>query len=80
MDDSLRRKDDKNIEDLEKAVGDLTTEVRNLSNTFKEHQKKTEPMYLWFQNINFTKRTIMWVLGLIASIGGLILMYKEIIK
>ena len=82
-----KRKDDKQINDLKIAVNNLTTEVKNLSGkidnqatTFAAHEKKTAPMYEWFQNINFTKRAVMWILGFISAIGGLILLFKEILK
>lgn len=78
--EELKRKDDKQIRDLNTAVSNLAIEVKSLSEAFKEHQEEIKPMYEWFKNINFTKRTIMWLLGLLSAIGGIILMYKEIFK
>ena len=46
-------------------------------NDFKE---KSQPMIDWFNGMNWSRKAIMWVLGIIGAIGSLILMYKQIFK
>lgn len=59
-------------------ISELTNEIKELRKEFKAHQKKMEPVYLWFINVNFFKKSIMWILGLASGIGGLILIIKQL--
>jgi len=67
-------------ETLEKHM--LENEVYRIKREEEEKRDKAkiDPLLEWFGNMNFTKRTIMWILGFFASVGGLILMYKELFK
>lgn len=46
----------------------------------EEYRKTTEPMIEFFNNMTGAKKVLFWGLGIFASIGGAILMGKEIFK
>ena len=51
--------------------------LREDLNDFKE---KSQPMIDWFNGLNYSRKLLMWFLGILAAIGSLILMYKQIFK
>ena len=55
-------------------------EIKNEIKELREAIEKLEPMVEWFNNMNFMKRTFMFVLKFLASVGGLILLYRQIFK
>ena len=65
---------------LTREIQLLGEKVDSLATIVDTHQKKMEPVYLWFQNVNFFKRSLMWILGLISALGGLALMFKQLFK
>ena len=94
MNTALRRQDDKQIEELESRF-DRHLEIyanngRELSRLSKlieihikdhdEFKKKIEPMIKFYEGMTFTQRMVMYMLALLASIGGLYIIIKQIFK
>lgn len=44
------------------------------------YMQRSEPMLKWFEGMNVSRKTLMWILGLLGAVGSLILMYREITK
>ena len=59
------------LEDIKKELVAIKEDVAILKNDVK-------PMLKWFDGMNVSRKLLMWILGLFASIGGLILMWREI--
>ena len=76
----MNTKSNEEIIKLKKVVESLVEGMTNHQANFIAHQEKIEPMYLWFNNITFTKRLIMWILGILSAIGGLILLFRDVFK
>lgn len=49
-----------------------------LAKGIEEMKKKQDAMYKVYLGFNWSTKAIMWVLGLVAAIFGVILTYKEI--
>jgi len=43
-------------------------EFIELKNLIREMAEKNEPVVAWFENINFSKRAIMWLLTIVGSV------------
>ena len=41
---------------------------------------RSEPVVIFFEGMTFSKKMIMFILGFIAAVGSLILMWKNIFK
>jgi len=63
-----------------KELARLANAVDNLTKTINSHIEQTKPMMQWFEGMSFMKKAFMWILGLFASIGGLILLIRELWK
>jgi len=55
-------------------------ELARLADAIERHIERTEPMIKWFEGMTFTKKLVMWILAFFASIGGLILLIRELWK
>lgn len=58
----------------------IHTRQEELIKRFDKFEEKATPVIEWFENITFTKRLIMWTLGFLSAVGGLILMWIQIFK
>ena len=58
----------------------MREEYVQLRKDIKELSDKVTPVVNWFDNINFSKKAIMWILGLLGSIVALALGFKSLIK
>ena len=94
MNEELRRKDDEKIEELESRFDRFQEayikngkELARLSGLIEIHIKnhdefkdKIEPMIKFYEGMTFTQRVVMYMLALLASIGGLYIIIKQIFK
>lgn len=55
-------------------------EIIKLSKSMEIMQVQITPMAKWFVNITVGKRLILWGVGLIMGVGGLVLMVAQVIK
>jgi hypothetical protein len=66
------------IDNLHLELKQQKKDFEDLVTAIKEHQEKMDPIYLWFTNVNFFKKTLMWILSLVAALGGVFLVIKQI--
>ena len=61
-------------------LSQIKDEIMLLRVELNDFKEKSQPMIDWFNGMNWSRKAIMWVLGIIGAIGSLILMYKQIFK
>ena len=58
----------------------IKEEIMLLREDLNDFKEKSQPMIDWFNGLNYSRKLLMWFLGILAAIGSLILMYKQIFK
>ena len=57
---------------------DIVDKIDTLHERIELLDAKVTPVVDWFKNLTFAKSAMMWLLGLVAAIGGLIIMFRDI--
>lgn len=91
LQDQIEMRVHQKLQSVEMIVSNLMREFKSFKNQHENQlaevkqmvqhiSDENRPVIEWFKNINFTKSAIMWILGFVASIVGLLLAFRELFK
>jgi len=55
---------------IEGAKKDLVEDIQQMRDSFASYETKMEPIYRFYENMNFAKTLLMWFLGFVALLGA----------
>lgn len=55
-------------------------EMKRMNDIMEIHIKRMEPVYQAFQGLTWSKKALLWIVGALGSVVGLILAVKELTK
>ena len=78
--DSINKKLDAITKEKNTTHKMIHEELKEIKEAVQALSDKVSPVVTWFGNINFSKKAIMWILGILGSIVGIALGVKNLLK
>lgn len=76
--DEMSALDKKEEEDRQYAHEQIRNDYKQLREDIRMLSEQVQPVVKWFDNINFSKKAIMWILGILGSTIGILIGLKSL--